>query len=244
MLLLDQIAAHLEALEETILYRLIDRIQFKFNAAIYQKGEHFFDEYPDLSLLEVRMQYQQNMESVFGRFSVPEERPFVEKLPDAKRVFPYEEKDLKIEDFEKVNLTNDVWDAYLELVPAMCEEGDDGHHGSAVVYDVLSMMAVSERIHYGAFYVAEAKFQADPEKYKKLISSGDKNEMMKALTRQEVEEKILERIGRKVKALQEGVNPELRNVLDAEVAVNFYRDTIIPLTKEGQIRYFLAREEN
>ncbi len=96
MLQLDKIADHLQALEETILYRLIDRVQYKMNADIYVVGAHHFKDFRDKSLVEIRMRYQQDMESVFGRFSVPEERPFLENLKKEERRFRKLSDDLKI----------------------------------------------------------------------------------------------------------------------------------------------------
>ena len=48
---------------------------------------------------------------------------------------------------------------YERALPAICEAGDDGHHGSSVVADVACLQAISERVHYGVF-VAESKYTA------------------------------------------------------------------------------------
>jgi len=240
-LVLDKIAARLEALEETILYKLVDRAQYKLNPDIYLPGRHHFSAYPNKSLLEIRMQYSQEMEAAFGRYSVPEERPFSGELPAAQREFPYSFPDLQIQDFTKVNVTKEIWKSYLELVPKICENGDDGHHGSSVVNDVYSMMSISERVHYGAFYIAEAKYQKDPKKYDELISHKDESGLLAALTRPEVEDLILKRIRNKFDQIQETANPEVRHLIDPKVVVEYYRDTIIPLTKKGEILYFMNR---
>lgn len=45
-----------------------------------------------------------------------------------------------------------------EIVPMICEPGDDEQHGSSVVCDVNALQALSRRVHLGKF-VAESKFQ-------------------------------------------------------------------------------------
>lgn len=45
-----------------------------------------------------------------------------------------------------------------EVVPLICEPGDDDQHGSSVVCDVNALQALSRRVHLGKF-VAESKFQ-------------------------------------------------------------------------------------
>lgn len=238
---LNMIAGRLEALEETIIQKLIDRVQFKLNPSTYAVGQHHFDEFKDNSLIEIRMQYQQDLEAIFGRFSVPEERPFVQVKTKPKRKFPYQFNDLKIADFDDVNVSSEIWQNYLDFVVEVCVEGDDGHYGSSVECDIYALQAIGTRIHFGAFYVAESKFSQEPVKYQKLIADGDVAAIEAALTRQSVEEKILTRVRRKAEQLQEGINTELRGFLTPEKVVDFYREVIIPLTKKGEVKYLLAR---
>lgn len=91
---------------------------------------------------------------------------------------------------EAINLNNVVMDLYLhELVPGITEPGDDNNYGSAAMQDVLCLQALSKRIHYGKF-VAEAKFRADPEQYRRLISNRDQDAIMQTLTSTDVEKKV------------------------------------------------------
>jgi len=79
------IAAHLEGLEETIIARLIDRAQFCVNERIYRNGESGFTGERKRSLFHLRLLFQEKMDAQFGRFCVPEERPFFTRLPKTKR---------------------------------------------------------------------------------------------------------------------------------------------------------------
>ncbi|MFW5959714.1 MAG: chorismate mutase [Chitinivibrionales bacterium] len=240
---LDYIAASLESLEETIIQKFIDRAQFMRNQTVYRKGENGFTDGGDYSLLELRMRYHEDMDALFGRFLTPEERPFTangRKHP-ARKVTT-EHRGLRIEDYNRVNLTKDVWDSYIALIPEICEEGDDGNYGSSVEHDVAALQAISRRIHFGAFYVAESKFLSSPDKYTELIKEGNRDKLLSALTREEIEKQILKRIETKVETIQAMVNTKVRKVIPSRVIMNYYKNTIIPVTKTGEIKYLLMRE--
>ncbi|MFQ3619968.1 MAG: chorismate mutase [Spirochaetales bacterium] len=237
---LEEIAAVLEGLEETIIYKLIDRIQFKRNEAVYTPGKSGFPG-ETKSLFELRLQYQEEMDSLFGRFTVPEERPFTSPLPPAKRKRLDPNCPFPLQDFNVVNLTAQILADYLALLPRICPPGDDGHYGSSCEHDVYALQAISRRIHYGAFYVGEVKFQSNPTLFTTLLKQGDREALLKALTRKEVEQKILERVREKAVTIQATIRTPVRTQLKAEVVSAFYRDTIIPLTKEGELRYLQQR---
>ncbi|MBN1696793.1 MAG: chorismate mutase [Spirochaetales bacterium] len=238
---LDIIAAKLEGLEETIIHRLIDRAQFRFNEIIYQEGMSGFEGSQGMSLLHIRLRYQEEMDALFGRYRQPEERPFCGNPGDPRRLVSIPDSELRIEDYDKVNLTKEIMESYIALVTKICRPGDDKQYGSSVVADVYALQAIAERVHYGSLYVAECKFQKNPERYKKLISSGDTKAITDALTRKEVEDKIMDRIVDKVFYIQAKVNREIRHVIDPKVIREYYRHYIIPLTKEGETRYLLNR---
>jgi chorismate mutase len=241
VLKLDRIAARLEGLEETIIYKLIDRAQFAENAVIYEPGKSGFKGSGDLSLFDLRLRRQEEMDSDFGRFCVPEERPFNRDLPDAKRNVAFPATGLEIDDFDTVNVTADILKAYTGLLKDICLAGDDGHYGSATEHDVYALQAIARRVHYGALYVSESKYQSDPLSYDKLIATKDLDSLMQKLTRADVEEKILARIAQKVDHIQSGINSETRRSVPPDAIMTFYRNHVIPLTKEGEIRYFLNR---
>ena len=238
---LQNIAAVLEGLEETIIHRIIDRAQFSINRVIYAPGKSGFDGAGERSLLEVRLEKQEEMDGEFGRFTVAEERPFSEHPPPPKRRIPREEGSLAIDDFNSVNLTGEILDAYTGMIPDICRGDDDGHYGSSVEHDVAALQAISRRIHFGAFYVAESKFSSKPAEYRRYIEKRDRDALVGLLTRREVELKILERVRAKVDAIQRRINSEVRRPVDPEVIMRFYEEKIIPLTKEGELCYLLKR---
>lgn len=242
---LETITATLEGLEETIIYRLLDRAQFKENKVVYTPGKSGFEgaEGRDC-LFELRLRYHERMDSVFGRFCVAEERPFCDHLPEQKRKVTITDTFLKLGNYDVVNLTREIKKMYIESIDRFCIAGDDGQYGSSVEHDVYALQALSRRVHYGAMYVAETKYQGNPELYQRLINSRDTHGMDALLTRKDVEDKIIERVREKVMRIQGFVNQTVRRIVDPDVFISLYRNRIIPLTKKGEIIYLLNRENS
>ncbi len=240
---LDKIAADLEGLEETIIARLIDRAQFRRNLLAYQPGKSGFKGEAALSLFALRLKFQEEMDACFGRFSVPEERPFNKNLPDAKRIVRLPDHCLQLTDYNAVNLTDKILTSYLDLVPQICATGDDAQYGSSVEHDVYTIQAISRRIHYGAMYVGETKYLSDPATFRSAVDAKDTHTIETLLTRPEVERRILKRVEEKVTVLQAAAKADTRITIDPGVVRDYYAAYIIPLTKEGEIRYLLNRED-
>ncbi len=239
---LTRIAQQLEALEETIISKLIDRAQFCVNRPAYMPGEGGFDGAQDESLFDLRLRFQEEMDAQFGRFHVPEERPFNRRLPQSRRKVTLPASCLHLDHYDAINLTGEIRQSYLELLPGICKPGDDGQYGSSVEHDVYAIQAIARRIHFGALYVAESKYLDDTDEYRKLIDSKNTVKLLQKLTRPEVESKIVERVADKVDQMQAFTNKQIRHVIPPHTILSFYRDVIIPLTKEGEIRYLLNRK--
>jgi chorismate mutase len=238
---LDVVAAHLEGLEETIIHKLLDRAQFAVNERAYRPGESGFDGEPERSLFALRLRLHEEMDARFGRFCVPEERPFTQDLPTPRRKVTLPDTGLAHIDFNRISVTPLILDSYQKLLGILCPAGDDGQYGSSVEHDVYALQALSRRIHYGALYVAESKYRTDSAVYDSLVAHGDTEAILRRLTRRDVEERIVGRIAGKVDHLQALINPEVRASVAAEVITGFYRDTVIPLTKESEVRYLFLR---
>lgn len=240
-LVLNDIATRLGGLEEAIIHKLLDRAQFCQNAEAYEPGSSGFLPQEAASLFELRLLYQEQMDAAFGRYLVPEERPFYQGLPPAKRPLLLPDSDLCIGDFDLINVSGKILVAYLDLLPQLCRSGDDGHHGSSVEHDVIALQALARRVHFGALFVAESKYQARPDLFQPLIEARDEDGLLTALTRPEQEAAVLVRVREKTAAIQALSDPHSRHLVSPEVLSNTYRDWIIPLTKEGQVRYLLQR---
>ena len=238
---LNQIAAVLEGLEETIIFMLINRAQFAANAVVYEPMHSGFAGEGERSLFSIRLRMHEEMDAVFGRFCIPEERPFSKNLPAPKRHVVVPDTGLALDDYDAVNTTAQILPAYLKLLPKICLAKDDGQYGSSVEHDVMALQAVARRVHFGALYVAESKYQGNPPMYRELVADNNRDGLLAALTRAEVEERILKRVADKVAHIQAAGNPDVRRCVPADEVMNFYRKYVIPLTKEGEISYFLNR---
>lgn len=238
---LEYIASRLEGLEETVIFKLIDRAQFKQNDQAYQIGASGFSNEPHQCLFDLRMLHQEHMDALFGRFFVPEERPFNNNLPEAKRIVHLQATGLSIANLDIVNMTAAIKATYLALLKSLCQPGSDEQYGSSVEHDVYAIQAIARRIHYGALYVAESKYQRNPVVYQTHIEAQDTASLLALLTRTDVENRIIERVRAKVAATQERVNHLVRNIVNTDAVVDYYHNTIIPLTKQGEVAYLLNR---
>lgn len=240
---LGGIAANLEALEETIILKLIDRAQFRRNPVSYEPGKSGFTGESQDSLFQIRLKRHEHMDAEFGRFNIPEERPFSDGLPEPRRKVTGTDRFLNIDDYNHVNLTKEIIPYYLKLLDEICIPGDDHHYGSSVEHDVYALQAVSRRIHYGSFYVAERKYRDRPEDYSTLIQAENTKAIEQLLTRTEVEERIIRRVGEKLNIIQATVNSPIRHLIQVSAIQQFYQSAVIPLTKKGEVTYLIHRKQ-
>ena len=88
----------------------------------------------------------------------------------------------------------------------------------------MALQALSRRIHFGKF-VAEAKFQQEPDLFVKLIKAEDRKGIDEAITNAAVENKVLERL--RLKANTYGTDPDLgangSSKVNADAVVAMYK---------------------
>ena len=212
-------------LEDSLIMALFERTSFKTNDVIYTRGaletptsESFFD---------YLFHKTQALHSSVGRFDHPSEIPFFEGLPAS--IIPRQVEESVLAETD-VNYTAKIRETYLQAIKDICEQGDDLHYGSSTVSDITCLHTLSNRIHFGR-NVAEAKFQQEPEKYNALIEAGDVEGIDEALTNAAVEREVLARVRRKGEKYS----------VDPSFVEKFYKDKIIPMTKEVEVDYFLQR---
>jgi len=228
---LDSIRASLIRQEETIIFALIERAQFRQNNAVYEKGiekernlfsesdnESDNDKANDVSFLEYMLTETEKLHASVRRYRSPEEHAFYpeKQLVDPtdtvlKQQLEYQSGLLSdIGDASSVNFNEILLKKYIEdVVPAICAKGDDEQHGSSVLNDVAVLQALSKRVHYGKF-VAESKYLGDPDAYQALVDANDAEGVMKLLTNEAVELKVLRRA--RLKAATYGTDPLLADL--------------------------------
>ena len=228
---------------------LLERAQFDCNNSIYLANSSA-NLKAKRSLLDAWFLKHEQTEAHFGLFLRPEERPFhaglpdtvPDTVPDTEQKSTLARQSLEINNFDKINLTPSLKMEYLELVPKICSDGSDGNFELSVQKDIQALKLISRRIHFGAFHVGECKFQSDPERFMALIRARATDEINEEITRKEVEEEILRRIQEKATQIQSEPGHAVRRFVPPIQIAAFYRETVIPLTKKGEVQYLLGRQ--
>jgi len=264
---LDRIRGILTRLEDTIIFALIERAQFAHNPKAYERGA--FQELKDIgfegSWLEWFLKETESFQAKARRFTSPDEYPFtpIAELP-ASVLKPLQYPAVLYPN--KVNVNASIASFYVRsIVPRICrratvtlatlkrangiagddEYEDDGNYGSAAVIDVEVLQAISKRVHYGKF-VSESKFLDNPAAFIPHILKPNREALEGLITKPEVERRLLQRLGKKALVYAQDFAPDGEPKgeavkIDVDGVVELYENYIIPLTKEVEVDYLLAR---
>ena len=186
-------------------------MQFPLNPTVYVPGGVKIPNSP-LSLFDWMLKEQERLHSLVRRYQSPDEYAFFPDVLQAPILQPLHYP--KILHPNDINVNKEIKDRYIEIVlPRVCKQigGQDRgesqeHYGSAATCDVSCLQALSRRIHFGKF-VAESKFQQEPERFAALIRAGDRTGIDAAITNAAVEKKVLERL--RLKAKTYGTDPSV-----------------------------------
>lgn len=242
--------------EETIIFALIERSQFARNCAIYVKRNEpgsvtfgglkgKYDGFTG-SFLDFMFSETEKLHALNRRYTSPDENAFYPHLlPEP--ILPAISYPQVLHP-NRININDQIMSVYLEkILPGISEAANDPtSYGSAATADIAVLQALSKRIHFGKF-IAEAKFQAERERYTQLILHNDGEGIMAALTNMVVEEKVLQRVRLKASTygqdIHENNTQDTRHDLkvDPQLISDLYRDFVMPLTKEVQVMYLLQR---
>ncbi|KAL2329921.1 hypothetical protein Fmac_017502 [Flemingia macrophylla] len=245
-LTLENIRHSLIHQEDTIIFSLLKRAKYCYNADAYNPDSFPMDGFHG-SLLEYLIRETEKLHAQMGRYKCPDEHPFFpEGLPEP--MLPLQYPPVLHPAAGSITINDKVWNMYFrDLIPRLVKEGYDGNPGCSSVCDILCLQALSKRIHYGKF-VAEAKFQASPDEYKTAILAQDKDRLMEMLTFTEVEEEVKRRVEEKAKTFGQNVSLNRKEhqgepvyKIVPSLVADLYGDWIMPLTKEVQVAYLLRR---
>lgn len=185
----------------------------------------------------------EKLHSKVRRYTSPEEHPFYASylpapiLPELS--YPQQ---VSLRGKSAVDVNSEVMRWYVEkIIDRLCVSGDDEQHGSSVLCDIAAMQALSRRIHYGKF-VAESKFLNDPETYTEYVKTGNVIAIVDLLTNVEIERKVLRRAFVKASTYGQDITGATEGYkIDPMLIADIYRDMIIPLTKDVEVRYLFHR---
>ncbi|RPA87995.1 chorismate mutase, partial [Ascobolus immersus RN42] len=237
-------------LEDTIIFHLIERVQFPFNETMYTPGGVSIPNFKG-SFLEWMLREQEQVFAKVRRYQSPDEYPFFpDSLPEpflAPLKYP------QLLHPNNVNINRKLLSCYIShILPSACNppNATDAEHrgeqyenfGSAAVEDVAVLQSLSRRIHFGKF-VAEAKFRQETEKFTKLIKERDVKGLDAAITNEKVELQVLKRLEEKAKTfgIDPSLNPGSPLKVNVDAIVEMYKKFVIPLTKEVEVDYLLMR---
>ncbi|AES96926.2 chorismate mutase 3, chloroplastic isoform X2 [Medicago truncatula] len=245
-LTLDCIRHSLIRQEDSIIFNLLERAQYSYNADTYDKA--FFSDGFHGSLVEYMVHETEKLHAQVGRYTSPDEHAFFPTNLPEPLLPPMKYPQVLHHCANSINLNKMIWNMYFkELLPRLVKAGDDGNSGSAAVCDTLCLQALSKRIHYGKF-VAEAKFQECPSVYEAAIKAKDRKRLLELLTYESVEESVQKRVEMKARTFSQEVKiNEAGDVADPVYRIksgligNLYGKWIMPLTKEVQVEYLLRR---
>lgn len=235
---LDHVRGVLLRLEETILFGLIERAQFRRNDVVYRPGA-LGEALGGESLVGYLLHETEKVHARLRRYTSPDEHPFFGDLPaPVLPALAYGDSPLVP---NAININARIRTTYeTEIVPFVCVEGDDRQYGSSAVSDVACLQAISKRVHYGKF-VAESKYRCDPGGYAPLIRAGDAVALASRITDDAVEAAVLGRVTHKARTYGSEVAAAGTVAVDPGLFAEIYRRWIIPMNKDVQIRYLLQR---
>lgn len=264
---LNNIRTSLMRMEDSIIFSLVERSQFKANTAVYepdcsQLGEFKMHQLKsagsdDCCLGDWFIYQTECLHSQVRRYLHPTEYPFFGPLPEPSlgSSSGYRtSQDPILADVPQAAVVNQrLLKIYrTKMVPALCEPGDDGNHGSTAVQDVHCLQTMATRIYYGLF-VAESKFRAETDKASALIRAGDREGLMEFVTKPEVEAKNVQRVILKARTFSQNIAagevgqlaPALSNMTTYKIHPEYigtvFRDYLMPLTKDVEVEYLLHR---
>jgi chorismate mutase len=263
---LNNIRASLMRMEDSIIFSLVERAQFRRNLAVYEKD---CQQLGTFKLHELKCAgsngclgdwfiYQTEcLHSQVRRYLHPTEIPFFGPLPDATLGSTSGSRTDTQKIIAKVPpeaiVNKKILDIYRsKVVPQICEDGDDGNHGSTAVQDVHVLQMLATRCYYGLF-VAESKFRTEYDKASELIKNQDREGLMAFITKPDVEAKNIQRVILKARTFSQNIGaaeegqlapiPSLTTSykVKPEFIGDVYKEYIMPLTKEVEVEYLLKR---
>ncbi|CAE7246916.1 CM1 [Symbiodinium sp. CCMP2592] len=221
---LNNIRSVLQRMEDSIIFSLIERSQYRVNNAVYEPNYkplgrfklHQLKSSGSNGCLGDWFIYQTEcLHSQVKRYEHPTEFSFFKPLPEpslGQTISEASPTSSRGEDGSvlapvppEAVVNSKLLEIYrTKMIPSLCEEGDDGNYGSTAVQDVHVLQTISTRIYYGLF-VAESKFRSEREKATELIKARDEDGLTAFITKPEVEKRNVQRVILKAKAFSRNI---------------------------------------
>ncbi|CAJ1426827.1 unnamed protein product, partial [Effrenium voratum] len=260
---LKNIRSVLQRMEDSIIFSLIERAQYRVNSAVYEPNHkplgrfklHELKSAGSNGCLGDWFIYQTEcLHSQVRRYEHPTEFAFFGPLPEpslgknAGGSGILEEPVLAPVPPEAI-VNKKLLEIYRSsMIPELCMEGDDGNYGSTALQDVHVLQTMATRIYYGLF-VAESKFRSEKDKASAMIKARDTEGLTAFITKPEVEKRNVERVILKARTFSQNIaggesdETPLSHKVNPDFIGQLFEEYIMPLTKEVEVAYLLARLE-
>ena len=178
-------------LEESIIFALIERAQFRLNPPIY--SPEAMPQFDGQSFLSFFLHETERLHAKVRRYTSPDEHPFAEPSTLPSPILPQLPYPPTLKD-NAININSTIYAWYLDTVlPCITKPGDDQNYGSAATADITCLQLLSKRIHYGKF-VAESKFRSEQDTFTRAIRAHDLPQLLDLITKPVVEEQVILRV--------------------------------------------------
>lgn len=239
---LASVRDNLIRLEDSIIFALIERSQFKQNLCVYDPKRWNIPEWNG-DFADYFLHETERICARVRRYTSPDEHPFSLPSELPRPILPpasYPNTLVKNE----ININSEIREHYrTKVLTNICSQGDDGNYGSTAVCDVTCLQQLSKRIHYGKF-VAEIKFLDNKDVFTQLIMANNEeadDEIMKLITNSKVEEQVIKRVGHKMENYSAKISSKQNSLLEPKHLQDLYKEFIIPMTKVVEVKYLKQR---
>ncbi|WVZ12534.1 hypothetical protein V8G54_017064 [Vigna mungo] len=258
---LDNIRKSLIRQEDTIIFSLLERVQYSDDSV--RDNDGLFSDYFEWTIVEHMIIEKEKLYAKLGRYKSEEENPFFPQQLPRSIVVPQQYPKILHRCADSININDKIWPIYFteivpellkarnndecgSIIPELVKAGNNVECGSIAVCDILCLQALSKRIHYGKF-VAEAKFQDARSEYEAAIKAKDRKLLLELVTYETVEAIVKKRVELKAKTFGQVVKIDEENVANPTYKIKpsfipkLFEDIVMPFTKEVQVEYLLRR---
>ncbi|CAI0388347.1 unnamed protein product [Linum tenue] len=215
-LTLESVRLSLIRQEDSIIYNLLERSQYCYNADTYNPDVFSMNDFHG-SLVEYILKETEKLHAKVGRYKSPDEYPFFPNDLPEPLLPPMQYPKVLHKVAESININDTVWNMYFkDLLPRLVKLGNDGNCGSSAVCDTICLQ--------------------DREGLMALLTYPEVEERVKERVELKARTFALE------VTMKEGkVESETVYKIEPDLVADLYGRWIMPLTKEVQVEYLLRR---
>lgn len=230
---LSRLRGDLDTLRDSIVFVLIRRSRYPLNEKVYIPGGVHIPGFRG-TLLDYLLISREKTDGSAGRWNDEREQPFFRESATVSRRVERDPPPSTLP-IKLINRNDQIKDDYISMVRTLCNPGDQrNEYGTVALLDIEALQNISLRVHYGRF-IAESK----------ITDNGERGIQLRALAREgkwkEVREALRD-LPRETKVLSDVLDrASTFGARDPKPIVEFFSETIIPLTIDVEVEYLRKR---